>query len=724
MTAAFCHDRDNPALPCLKRAKGLSFTQSDRLALERPAMRTLIVDNYDSFTHNILHLFARVTGQEPVIVRNDAGAWDGALWRDLRRQGFDAVVIGPGPGHPGRDGDFGVSADVIRSGAWPLLGICLGHQGIAALAGAEVVAGPEPVHGKVSLVHHTGEGLFAGLPNPFPVGRYHSLVARRPLPQGLEETAWTAQDHLVMGLAARSAPVWGVQFHPESILTPDGERLIANFRGLALAARSHRPVFQPPVAEEPEPMAFPVPELSHTSRVISLCLPVEIDTEAAFLTLFGASPHAFWLDGALSERSRSRWSYLGKAESALGCDAFHHPEQARDILDALASLVPHAAEGTEPPVPFCGGYVGWFGYEFAQAVGGPVHRASPTPDGLLMRVKRLIAVDHQTGQSWLIAPAGDEGWIAQTRQALAQMAAPSPPETGEASSVVFTADRGRDTYLSDVAQCLEWIRQGETYQVCLTNEITCQLQLDPLTLYRIVRRQNAAPYAAYLKWPGGAVLSASPERFLQVDRHGGVETKPIKGTAPRGTTPAHDAALAEALRDNVKERAENTMIVDLLRNDLSRVCVPGSVTVPALCAIETYATVHQLVSTVRGRLRPGEGIAGLIRATFPGGSMTGCPKHRTLDLIDRLEQRPRGIYSGALGWIGDDGAADLSIVIRTIVMQGDRLSIGVGGGIVAQSVPEREHAEMLLKAQAPMRAIVTAATGGWSEERCILKERI
>jgi para-aminobenzoate synthetase len=236
-----------------------------------------------------------------------------------------------------------------------------------------------------------------------------------------------------------------------------------------------------------------------------------------------------------------------------------------------------------------------------------------------------------------------------------------------------------------------------------------------------MRRVNPAPYAAFLRWPGGAVLSASPERFLRVDPKGSVETKPIKGTIARDADAAIDREQVERLRTSEKDRAENVMIVDLLRNDLSRVCETGSVIVPHLLVVESFATVHQLVSTVRGTLRPGAGIVDLVRAAFPGGSMTGAPKRRTLELIDRLEQRPRGIYSGALGWIGSDGAADLSIVIRTIVMAGDHLAIGAGGGVVAQSTPEGEFAEMLLKAQPSIQAIVIAATGAFGSERYVIE---
>ena len=243
------------------------------------------------------------------------------------------------------------------------------------------------------------------------------------------------------------------------------------------------------------------------------------------------------------------------------------------------------------------------------------------------------------------------------------------------------------------------------------------MEVDPFTLYRVLRAVNPAPFAALIRWPGGAVLSASPERFLAANASGLVEAKPIKGTISRHADAEADRALADALAASEKDRAENLMIVDLLRNDLSRVCETGTVTVPSLMAVESFATVHQLVSTVQGQLRAGVSAVDLIKAAFPGGSMTGAPKIRTLELIDALEQRPRGVYSGAIGWLGDDGALDLNIVIRTIVAEGGRLRIGAGGGIVADSTAQGEFDEMLLKTRALIHAIVHAATGGMDENR-------
>jgi para-aminobenzoate synthetase len=338
---------------------------------------------------------------------------------------------------------------------------------------------------------------------------------------------------------------------------------------------------------------------------------------------------------------------------------------------------------------------------------------------------RFIAVDHVEKKTYIIAidePSHAERakkWIDRTRAAIERAAPPAMPEVRNIPNepIKFFLDRDRETYLSDIRRCLDLIQQGETYQVCLTNELHCMSDVDPLTLYRTMRKVNPAPHAAFIKWPEGAVLSASPERFLSIDANGKVQTKPIKGTIKRDQDPLKDDQLAEQLRTSEKDRAENVMIVDLLRNDLSRSCEPGSVRVPKLWDVESYRTVHQLVSTVTGTLEPSHRPIQLIRNAFPGGSMTGAPKTRTLRFIDELEQRARGVYSGALGWVGDDGAVDLSIVIRTIVASGGRLSMGVGGGVVAASTPEGEFDEMLLKAAASIKSVVMAVTGEFSPDR-------
>jgi para-aminobenzoate synthetase len=259
-------------------------------------------------------------------------------------------------------------------------------------------------------------------------------------------------------------------------------------------------------------------------------------------------------------------------------------------------------------------------------------------------------------------------------------------------------------YLQRIHAAKEAIQHGESYEVCLTNEFVAEADIEPFEAYRRLRRINPAPFAAYLRFDGLAVLSSSPERFLKIDADGLVEARPIKGTIRRGADARQDAELAEQLRSSVKDRSEHLMIVDLLRNDLGRVCAIGSVHVPDLFTIERYATVHQMVSSIRGRLSAGTSPIACIRAGFPGGSMTGAPKLRTMAILDELEERPRGIYSGSIGYIGLDGSVDLSIVIRTAIHHDGRIRIGAGGAIVDLSTPEEELAEVHLKCRAIIEA--------------------
>ena len=285
---------------------------------------------------------------------------------------------------------------------------------------------------------------------------------------------------------------------------------------------------------------------------------------------------------------------------------------------------------------------------------------------------------------------------------------------------MITLRHDRERYLALIEECLREITAGESYEVCLTNMIETDLTTDPWSCYQFLRRTSPVPFGALLSFGSLSVLSTSPERFLRVRRDGVIESKPIKGTRPRGRTPAEDAALAADLAASEKDRSENLMIVDLVRNDLGRCSRVGSVRVPRLFDVETYATVHQLVSTVRGELRPGRSAVDCVRAAFPGGSMTGAPKIRTMSIIDTLEAGPRGVYSGAIGYFSLSGAADLSIVIRTLVARDGRAKYGVGGAIVALSDPVAEYEETAVKATPLLRLLgcefpqrtAPAATGG------------
>ena len=689
-------------------------------------MKTLLIDNYDSFTFNLFQLLAEANGEEPVVVRNDEAGWD-----ELAALGCDNVVISPGPGRPERVEDFGVCAEAIRSAELPLLGVCIGHQGLGSLYGAAVVPAPEPMHGRVSAVLHDDAPLFEGIPREFAAVRYHSLCVEQPLPGELRATAWTS-DGVLMALEHRERPLWGVQFHPESVCTEHGRRLLENFRDLSASwgRRRGRPRSDNRRSNWTGDLSIRPPggaPVASSRELVVRRLDRLVDPETAFVELYGESKNAFWLDSSRPGEG-ARFSYIGDDAGRLGKAVYHRVGEGEPIFDRLArELTGSSPAGPELPFEFRCGLVGWFGYELKAECGGDAAHRSPLPDAALIFAARAIAFDHTERCTYLLAltepgcEAEAERWLDATEARLAVL--PDAP-TGRFPTYMegnrpvggeFAAEprlvRSRERYLEEIEECGRLLAGGETYEVCLTNAVQAELGAgetdppDPLELYRTLRRLNPAPFSAFLRFGDVAVLSSSPERFLRIDRDGRVEAKPIKGTSRRGETPAEDARLAERLRSDEKSRAENLMIADLLRNDLGSVCEVGTVHVPSLMEVESYETVHQLVTTVRGRLREGLGPLDAVRACFPPGSMTGAPKRRTMEIIDRLEGGARGPYSGAIGWLGPGGACDLSVAIRSIVLDGERARIGAGGAIVALSDPEEEYEEMLLKAAASVCAL-------------------
>lgn len=689
--------------------------------------RILLVDNYDSYTWNLWHLLWSVSGTRPVVVRNDETDVDSLL-----RQDFSHIVISPGPGTPDDPDDVGLCAELVARVRVPCLGVCLGHQGLAAAFGATVARAPEIVHGGVSPITHTGEGLFAGLPQKFGAVRYHSLAVTGEIPAELAVTAWT-DSGVVMGLSHRDRPLVGVQFHPESVATEFGAELIANFLRLApkraagVRAAATAPTDQQPPAERP---ARPARAADRAGQVRWAELTADVTAESLFAHAFSGEPHAFWLDSARTAYGMGRYSYLGSATGActrivraFAATGEVEVQTATVLRRRRESLFDHlrgalAETRVDPatcPVPFTGGYLGYLGYGLKGSVGVGRPGRGPRPDAELLRVDRFVAFDHETGRRYLVtvdmSPAEHGAWCATMRRA-AEQAAASPAASSPAdlraetpAGATMTAAVGRAAYGAHVEQVQTWLRDGNTYEACYTYQLAGTTAADPFATYRRLRADNPAPYAAYLRLGERSVLSSSPERFLTVDPHGRAETKPIKGTAARAGDPQRDAHAAQELRTDSKLRSENMMITDLLRNDLGRVCDRDSVHVPALMAVESYATVHQLVTTVRGTLRPDVTAVDCAEALFPAGSMTGAPKLRTVRLLDDLEPEDRGIYAGSLGYFGFDGSADFSVVIRTIVWEGNQVRIGVGGAIIVLSDTDAEYAETRLKGRALLRVL-------------------
>lgn len=396
---------------------------------------------------------------------------------------------------------------------------------------------------------------------------------------------------------------------------------------------------------------------------------------------------------------RGRFSYLcvdpvrilrvRRGETAI--DGVHVPGDPLDLLKR--ELAAHYRPVVSAPLAFTGGAVGFFGY----GLGGASRHddTGSVPDMVVGFYDIVLGFDHRAERAWLVQgdrPDCAEVLLERLNRSRGAMALPR---------LEWRPDLARDVYEARVERVRAYIRAGDISQANFTARHTAlrPAALDLPSLYLALRRANPAPFAAYLNYGEElTLLSASPERFLRLGADGEIETRPIKGTRPRDADPTRDAALAEELAHSIKDRAENLMIVDLLRNDIGRVAEIGSIKVPELCRVESFARVHHLVSCIEGKLKPEFGAVDLLRAAFPGGSITGAPKIRAMQVIDELEACRRGPYCGAIAWIGFDGAMDSSIVIRTIVAMPGELAMQAGGGIVADSDAAAEYDEMMTKA--------------------------
>jgi para-aminobenzoate synthetase component 1 len=454
-------------------------------------------------------------------------------------------------------------------------------------------------------------------------------------------------------------------------------------------------------------------------------------------------PHRLFLDSASRDPRLGRHSYLTADPFAV----VRSDEGGPDPLTSVRSkLAPFRCESVPGLPPFQGGAAGYIAYDWGLALEqlpAPVYDDLALDDVVLGLYDWVLAWDHVQSKAWLIStgmPETDPADAARrareralgirrlldgdspVRSVRLQADMEGPAEAGHFVSnkpaPSYPVDNGwwdsriairssftRAAYLKAVERVREYIFAGDIFQANLSQRFEVPLFEPPWTLYRRLRERNPAPFAAFLDFPGVAVLSASPERFLRVDTDCRVETRPIKGTRPRGVGPEHDAALGQALAESAKDRAENLMIVDLMRNDLSRVCAPGTVRVAELFALEQYATVHHLVSTVVGQLAPGADALDLLRAAFPGGSITGAPKLRAMEIIAELEPSRRGVYCGSIGYWSVTGELDTSIAIRTAIVRNGRVYFNAGGGIVADSDPADEYQETLDKARGLIDAL-------------------
>ncbi|KAI4382733.1 hypothetical protein MLD38_008658 [Melastoma candidum] len=831
-------------------------------------VRTLLIDNYDSYTYNIYQELSVINGIPPVVIQNDGCTWEEIyrlLYEDVV---FDNIVISPGPGSPTCPADIGICLQLLLK-CWniPILGVCLGHQALGFVHGARVVHASEPVHGRLSEIEHDGSKLFDGLPSGknsgFKVVRYHSLVIDPDtLPEELVPIAWTCGDtiplhtspngyspvdydpvgknfpdmflgqrngdimpfghpgtmnskRVLMGIMHSTRPHYGVQFHPESVGTHLGRRILENFRQITVDywSRPGASIFrgrnspytaciQVPNActllrriqprskqatnitadhlldgpSQVKQIAYDLVDktrlgLSHRKSLLDPHIDSKVlkvtwrrldepssefgGAENIFCQLFALEEgkNTFWLDSSSTEKGRARFSFMGTKGGSLwkqmtfrlsqnskggfkGCGYLDVEDSSGsisslflengflDFLNEELSSFRHNENDVEGlPFHFYGGFVGYIGYDLKVECGAETNPyKSKAPDACFFFADNLLVVDHVTDEVYLLsvddATMSESAWLDDMeRKLLGLKAAPAKvsehtsilPGTITPSEAGFNTEKSRDQYMGDVEKCMEYIKDGESYELCLTNQITKKVEgIDPLGFYLFLRKRNAAPYAAWLNFSKEnlSICCSSPERFLRLDSNGILEAKPIKGTIARGATADEDRWRKLQLQYSEKDQAENLMIVDLLRNDLGRVCEPGSVHVPRLMDVESYATVHTMVSTIRGKKRDDMTAIDCIRAAFPGGSMTGAPKLRSMEILDSIETSSRGIYSGSIGFFSINQTFDLNIVIRTVVIHNNEASIGAGGAVVALSDPEAEYDEMVLKTQALVKAVM------------------
>jgi para-aminobenzoate synthetase component 1 len=449
------------------------------------------------------------------------------------------------------------------------------------------------------------------------------------------------------------------------------------------------------------------------------------------LTALGALarlPAPVWLDSAAPGPRQGRWSYVAADPFLLlaskdGRITLDDRAFTGDPFSLVARLLQRFPLDHDPALPpFQTGAIGYFGYDLCHHLEHlPVPESDDMrfPDLVLGFYDTILAFDLLERRAWVLTSGfpetSPEARMARRRarseallRRLEHAAALPPPPPGP-DEVEIRTNVSRARHEASVRRTIDYILAGDIFQANIAQRFTAELPaaLSPLDLYRRLRARNPAPFAAFLDFGEVVIASASPERFLKL-ADGKVETRPIKGTRPRGATPEADAAEARALEASEKDRAENVMIVDLLRNDLSRVCRDHTVLTPEICKLESFATVHHLVSTVTGELKDGATAVDLLKATFPGGSITGAPKIRAMEIIAELEPTRRGPYCGAIGWLGFDGDMDTSIAIRTYAIKGRTVTFQAGGGIVADSDPAAEYEETLAKA----RALVQALRGG------------
>lgn len=680
-------------------------------------MQTLLIDNYDSYTYLIARYLWQINGTRPLIIKNNALSIEA-----LKDLSFDNIVISPGPGTPENEADAGLSLKILESYPdTPILGICLGHQCLGQHFGGKIIHAPKEMHGKYSEVCLKPSLLFKGLPSLISVVRYHSLIVEKPtLPNCLESIAETTDEHrLIMALQHNTKPFYGVQFHPESIGTQYGEQIFKNFKDISK-----------------EWLKNGIVALKNKVRKRTLIWEeLEwLDSEHVFESCFKNADYSFWLDSSMPGYN-ANYSFMGIPDFIVQkntdgvivkyADASSGIETCilkKDFFDCIQEhLAQIEISLTNNEIPFTGGFVGYLSYEAVTHVGAKLAKyQSEYPECLFMWVENFIAFDHKNQQVFLCSIMENEKkklkWFSDIKQKI--LSQPVSPQLrlindciyNQTEKLPLTASRTKSGYINDINRIKQYLKNGETYETCLTNEFKVQVELESYELYRVLRLTNAAPYSAYIHLPDFDILSSSPECFININKDGRIKSEPIKGTRAKGVTAKETAKIKKQLIESSKDHSELLMIIDLIRNDLSVFCEKGSVKVKNFMKVTEYATLLQLSSVIEGQLDKKISVIEVLKSIFPGGSITGAPKYRTMQIIDKIEQRPRGIYTGSIGYLSVSKSAEFNIAIRTMIKNGtsNEIVFGSGGAIIAESDPEEEYKEILIKAYALIRAIYLA----------------
>ncbi|KAG2401780.1 Aminodeoxychorismate synthase [Vigna angularis] len=730
-------------------------------------VRTLLIDNYDSYTYNIYQELSVINGGNwfglsflsvpPVVIQNDEWTWEELCHYLYEENAFDNIVISPGPGSPTCPEDIGICLQLLLK-CWdiPILGVCLGHQALGYVHGAQIIHASEPIHGRLSEVEHNGCQLFRDIPSGrsygFKVVRYHSLVIdSESLPKELIPIAWTSSTSTLPFLGSKDlgkSNVHEAQKVQSIFVDPFLDKVgngssnhfdYGNTRsrrvlmGIRHSSRPHYGVQLSNVIEVCSSISAENNAVDQLKRIVHAERHLEYNkTEMQHLEMFNMvnTHHATTGYKCLKLKWRKFGHLAGQVGGAesIFCELFGHETENTFWLDSSST------EKERARFSFMGGKGGplWKQLTFRLShqrydlkvecgVKSNLHK-SKTPDACFFFADNLVIIDHKNDDVYILAIHEESSsvtqWLDDTEEKLLSLDGSVKMALGKQNShyltlssnkAGFAAEKSREQYIEDVKKCLNYIKDGESYELCLTTQMKKPIkELNSLGLYLHLRERNPAPYAAWLNFSKEdlCICCSSPERFLQLDRKNTLEAKPIKGTIGRGATKKEDEQLKLKLQFSEKDQAENLMIVDLLRNDLGRVCDPGSVHVPRLMDVESYATVHTMVSTIRGKKRSDVSAVDCVKAAFPGGSMTGAPKLRSMEILDSIESCSRGIYSGCIGFFSYNQTFDLNIVIRTVVLHESEASIGAGGAIIALSNPEDEYEEMLLKTRAPSRAVM------------------